>query len=47
VRRNRSVRRVCCCESGEREISIDSGGRPAAAAPQHGAQQQTPAVSRL
>jgi len=34
--------------SGVRGISIDSGdaGRPAAAAPQHGAQQQTRAVSR-
>jgi len=31
------------------EISIDSGGdrRPPAVAPQHGAQQQTRAVSRL
>ena len=39
LRRSLGVRRVCCCGPGGREISIDSGWRPAAAAPQDGPQQ--------
>jgi len=48
-----SVRRVCCWAPLGQEVSIDSGGHPAAMAPlqhgaqQHGAQQQMRAVSRL
>jgi len=43
---------VCGGFVGGQEISINSGGRPAATPPQHGAQQhggqqQTRAVSRL
>jgi len=33
--------------AGGQETSTDSGGHPTAAAPQHGAQQQMRAVSRL
>ena len=42
LRCSRGVRRICCCGLGGREISmtVSGGGRPAAAAPQHGVQQQ-------
>ena len=40
------VRQVCCWAPCEQEISLDSAGSPAAAAPQHGAQRLTRAVPR-
>ena len=39
-------RRVVTRCTTRQDTSIDSGGRPAAAAPQHGAQQQMRAVTR-
>ena len=41
--RSSGVQRVCCWARGQ-GISVDSGGRPAANAPQHGAQLQMRAV---
>ena len=46
--RHTPLLRVCYCAPGRQEMSIGlHGRRSAAAAPQHGAQQQMRAVSRL
>jgi len=47
IDRSSGVRRVCCWAPGGQEISIDSGGRPAARRRSTEPQQQMRPVSRL